>query len=360
MLDAIERGFFNSVIKLNESATAGRPTSVSPDVQILRVGNFNHPKYGEFEITSNVLSEMKANFDKKIRGIDIALDYFHDSDKEASGWLTAVYLSEDGQELWGNVQWTPRAAQKLAEREIRYFSPDFAFKWTDPESEITYQNVLFGGGLTNRPFVKDMAAIVASERKEEMDNKELEKKVLKLAEDGDALAKKHSDLMAAHTELQKKHGDLEKKLADMMSEDDDGDEEGSSGDVDQDEDTMDPEKLKKQLADMKAKCAEYEEASKKHAAEKQLAEKEKEFNVLLSEGKAVVAQKTAFMKGDMGAFAKLSQPVNLEGKGTGKGSGEAGASREDRIIKLAETKMKADPKLSKIDALTLANREVTE
>ena len=165
MIQLIERGFFRaSPIKLSSAAMSPGPgpTAVSPDVQILRVGSFKHPKYGEFEITPTILLEMKKNFDDKIRGIDIGFDYFHESDKEASGWPTELYLLNEDTELWAKVDWTPKAQRMLYERELRYFSPDFAFKWTDPESGQEFNNVLFGGGLTNRPFVKDMAAIAAS------------------------------------------------------------------------------------------------------------------------------------------------------------------------------------------------------
>lgn len=137
----------------------------SPEIQILRVGKFDHPQYGNFEITNKVLSELKDNFDKRVRGIDIAIDYFHKADEEAAGWIKELYLSEDQSELWAKVDWTPTASKKLSEREVRYFSPEFAFKWQDPESKQTFNNVLLGGGLTNRPFVKEMEAIAASRKK---------------------------------------------------------------------------------------------------------------------------------------------------------------------------------------------------
>ena len=360
MLETIERGFFTSAIKLSD-IKAGMPAAQNPDVQILRVGSFNHPKYGEFDITSAKLAEMKANFDAGIRGIDIALDYFHNSDQEASGWLKDLYLSEDGNELWGKVDWTPKASKMLAEREIRYFSPDFAFEWVDPETEITYENVLFGGGLTNRPFVKDMAAIVASEKTkgDKMTLSEIEKKLVKLSEDSGDLAKKHADLMQAHSDLQAKHGALEKKMAEMgppkpakpdpksePEDEPDGDEE------------MSPEDTKAALSEAKKKLAEYAEKEKKSVADAQLAEKKSAFKLMLAEGKACVAQEAAYIKGDLITFMKLAQPLNTTGKGSAGGAGEGGDTRDDRVMKLAEEKQKADPKLSKIDAITLANKEV--
>jgi len=79
--------FFSS-IELSDQA------GVPAEIQILKTGKFNHPSYGYFEITPLVLQEMKRNFESRVRGIDLAVDYFHESDKEASGWITALNLKE--------------------------------------------------------------------------------------------------------------------------------------------------------------------------------------------------------------------------------------------------------------------------
>jgi Mu-like prophage I protein len=377
----IERGFFKSArIRLGEQPS-GMPATDNPVVQILRVGKFNHPKYGEFEITPMILAEMKSNFDNDIRGVDIAFDYFHDSDKVASGWPTDLYLLADGNELWAKVDWTPTAKRMLAERELRYFSPDFAFKWTDPETQVTYKNVLFGGGLTNRPFVKDMAAIVASETNEENEMtpeelkrfEKLEAAILKLSEaavkppvappaaaaPAAPTAEDHAALKASHDKLAADNAAMKKKLDDAAGSADDGadDSEDDSADPAEDEESDDPKVLKAQLA--KAKEANAKLMAEKKSAEdaKLMAEKEQKFSVMLSEGKACAAQKKAFMKGDMEEFVKLSEPVNLKTRGTSS-SGDGSGDKDEDILKLAEAKMKADPKLNKLDAITLAQREI--
>lgn len=371
MVKLVERGFFKSpLIKLSDS-NIGPGGANNPSVQVLRVGKFNHPKYGEFEITQATLAEMKQNFDNNVRGVDIAFDYFHESDKEASGWPSELYLSDDGNELWSKVDWTPAAQRKLAEREIRYFSPDFAFQWEDPETGKTYKNVLFGGGLTNRPFVKDMAAIVAHEQKGKPMTEEQVKKleaVLKLAEDGaDNMKKMQADQLAMKAHLEKLGAApaahpapvaaaVKPKLADGPEANDNGSEDENDGDDCEDSD--DPMVLKKQLAEMKKKLAEYAENAKKLEESKLMAEKTNKFNILLSEGKACAAQKDAFMKGDMDTFIKLSQPLNLEGKGSLANLSEGAGDREDRVLKLADDKCKADPKLKKHDAIVLANKEI--
>lgn len=350
MLKLIERGFFKSPpIKLSDVAG---PTGVNPSVQVLRVGKFTHPQYGNFEITRATLAEMKSNFDNKIRGVDVAFDYFHDSEKEASGWPTELYLSEDGDSLWAKVDWTPTAQKKLAEREIRYFSPDFAFQWQDPETGKIFKNVLFGGGLTNRPFVKDMAAIVAHEKQggfkmDEKEFKKLQETVLKLSDDSAALK-------ADNEAMKKKLAEYEEKTP-----------PAAAPVVDNPEESDDPKVLKAALGEMKKKLAEMGEANKKMLAEKasaeeakQMAEKETAFNVMLTEGKACAAQKEAFMKNNMAEFVKLSQPVNLNGIGSSQNVDPSKDQREDRVLKLAEEKVKADPKLAMHDAIKLANKEI--
>ncbi len=322
----LERAILKPIeIRLTENGS-------NPDVQVLRVGKFTHPKYGEFEITPRILSEMKSNFDRRIRGIDIAFDYFHDSDKAASGWPTELFLTEDKNELWAKVEWTPTASRMLSEREVRYFSPDFAFRWQDPETGVFYNNVLFGGGLTNRPFVKDMAAIVADEKGAiEMKTVEELQKALKLSEDKVAEQEKKMADMAAIAPKQDEVAALKTQIAELTA------------------------KLEKLTGDSEVAMAE----KKKLEEQVALSEKEKEFNILLTEGKACVAQKAAFIKGDMTAFIKLSEGVNLAGKGHSGGTTETG-DKDSRVLKLAEEKRKADPKLSHGESISLALKEVKE
>ncbi len=336
-----------STIKLGEGSQI-----VPREVQVLRTGKFNHPKYGAFEITPLILAELKASFDSKIYGVDSAIDYFHESDKVAAGWFTELTLKEDGTELWGTVDWTPTAAKKLSDRELRYFSPDFAFKWTDPEKNVTFSNVLFGGGLTNRPFVKEMKAIVADESQGEnmTDLEKAQAQVKQLSEDKAACEKK----MLAMAPHDPKAADpaapvvpappaAPKKLDDPSV----------------------VEGLQKQIADLQAQLqkaqgeADVALAEKKKADEaKMLAEKTSSFNLLLSEGKACAAQKDAFLKGDMTEFVKLAQPLNLKGSGVADERMTMAEADSSQILKLADEKQKADPKLDRGSAVSLAKKEL--
>lgn len=317
-----------SQILLNEAA------GVPKVHQVLRVGKFKHPQYGSFEITTQTLSEMVANFDSKVRGVELAWDYFHESDKEAAAWVNRLELRENGTELWAEVSWTPKAQQKLSERELRYFSPDFSFSWTDPESGVNHRNVLFGGGLTNRPFVKEMSAIVAHENlKGANQMTELEKAQAKITE-----------LEASNIKLSESCGDMEKKLQDMPKPDE---VELLKKEIEQLKSALQAEKSEKEV---------YLADKKKLEEAKMLAEKETEFTVLLTEGKACAAQKDSFIKGDMTEFIKLAQPLNL--KPAGSSAVDTETDEIQSILKLAEEKRKANPKLGHADSISLAKKEL--
>lgn len=81
----------------------------------------------------------------------LAVDYEHAQDilapkgtpAPAAGWL--VTKEERDGSLWGNIEWTERAAQLIAARAYRYLSPSIRH---DAERRITDLN---GAALVNRP-----------------------------------------------------------------------------------------------------------------------------------------------------------------------------------------------------------------
>lgn len=134
--------------------------TISDKIQLFRVGTFYHPEYGSFEITSEILSEMKKNFDAKVRGIDLAVDYQHDNQDIAAAWFTGVELSSDNEALYGIVDWTPTGKKVVEDKEFRYISPEFTFEYKDNETLKDYGPTLLGAALTNRPVIKKMAPVV--------------------------------------------------------------------------------------------------------------------------------------------------------------------------------------------------------
>ena len=123
-------------------------------IMLFPEGDFVHEQYGELHFTPQRLRGIKANFDRRVRHIDIAIDANHDQDK-ATGWLECLELrpqtldTRTGEAtpsgLWGRVRWTPLGAQLLRDQIYRYFSPEFG-PWTDPETGEEFTDVLIGGG----------------------------------------------------------------------------------------------------------------------------------------------------------------------------------------------------------------------
>ncbi len=272
-------------ITLSESSDS----KVPPKVQVMRCGTFSHPEYGKFEIKKEHLLAMKHNFEGKVRGVDLAIDYAHESEKVAAGWIKSVELSEDGQELWLNVEWTPKGEKVLSDKEFRYLSADFTFDFIHNETKKSHGPTLFGAGLTNRPVIKNMKPVIELMETENNNG--------------------GYDMDPKDQEIQ----GLKDKLNDQEA----------------------------QMGEMQKKLAEYEAAAKKAEEEKALSEKKEKFRLLLSEKKAVPAQEEAFLAGDMVKFAELAKPLKLNEDGHGTDTTNTGEkSPEEQIMELAEKLVK--------------------
>jgi phage I-like protein len=140
---------------MSESATAENW------IQIMKAGEFDHPGFGKLKITPADLHQFKENFDKKVRGVDLAVDVAHEPDKGAVAWFKE--LKVDGDKLMAKVAWTEEGATLIKSGKYRYFSPEFTFSYTDAESGKQFKDVLLGGAITNRPFLKNMDPIEFSE-----------------------------------------------------------------------------------------------------------------------------------------------------------------------------------------------------
>lgn len=69
----------------------GETASAAPEkIQVIRTGTFHHEKYGKFEVTKSHLLSFVENFKNNVRQIDLALDYAHESDKEAAAWFLSL------------------------------------------------------------------------------------------------------------------------------------------------------------------------------------------------------------------------------------------------------------------------------
>jgi hypothetical protein len=132
-------------------------------IQGLPLGTYDHPLHGRITITPARIANFVRNFHDKVREIDLDIDYEHkEFGSQAAGWV--VEMEDRGTDgLWLQVEWTPKALQALRDKEYRYFSPEFADVWKHPKSGQKFKDVVFGGAITNRPFLKDIMPINLSE-----------------------------------------------------------------------------------------------------------------------------------------------------------------------------------------------------
>ena len=294
------RGFLYSTIQCSDGRNEGFEW-----VQFLRVGKFRHPDApnGVLDVSKDFLRTLYANYETNVRRLDIdgphegevATDYSHRDDEEASGWIQEVRIDNDGEELWIKVDWTKTALQKIMEKEYRFISPDIHLEYVDNESGQMYGPTILGAGLTNRPHIKGMRAIF--EEKNINANKGAEKME-------EELKRQIAELKAEIATLKGKLGS-KAEMADKV------------------------EKEKKVLADensaMKTQLSEANDKIEK--ADKENAEKIKElkFAELLKDGKILPAQKESFMKMDVKLseeFFKDAKVLNMSEKGHGSEAGE--------------------------------------
>lgn len=144
-------------------------------IMMLPEGEYDHPEHGKLDISRTLLNELIKNFEAKVRRIDISLDVDHKAsqgDTRATGWLEQVQLREAQGDcpagLWGLTCWTGYGVKFLKDKEYKYFSIEFG-PYEDAETGKKYANVILGGALTNRPFMKQMPAIALGARKGSQD-----------------------------------------------------------------------------------------------------------------------------------------------------------------------------------------------
>lgn len=139
----------------------GQP--VVSTIQLARVGSWVHPKWGPFDFTEDRFARFIAGFNARVRGQDLLLDVEHEPEEGAAAWFVPGQMRMEptprGTGLFVDVKWTPRGLQLALNEEYKYVSLTFMPEWTDPETGLTHQDVVFGAALTTVPFVKGMAPV---------------------------------------------------------------------------------------------------------------------------------------------------------------------------------------------------------
>jgi cation transport regulator ChaB/phage I-like protein len=144
--------------------TDGANGEIKTEIQVLPVGTWKHPAYGDIKITETDVEEFIHNFEDNVRK-DIPITEGHsvgEQELPAVGWFKQlINKGRDG--LWATVEWTKEGMELLKNKLYKYFSPEFYSRYEDPETHKVYKNVLVGGALTNRPYFKGLTAVILSE-----------------------------------------------------------------------------------------------------------------------------------------------------------------------------------------------------
>ncbi|MBM3216998.1 hypothetical protein FJZ36_19055, partial [Candidatus Poribacteria bacterium] len=143
-----------AILNLSESMPSGGEPVVS-SVQLLRAGTFQHGWYGRIQINADLYDALIRNFDERARGIDVALDVEHQPEHGAAGWFRRLWTDPDGEELWGEVEWTSKGRELVEEGIFKYLSIEYDLAYVD-ESGVLRGPTMLGAALTNRPFLKQM------------------------------------------------------------------------------------------------------------------------------------------------------------------------------------------------------------
>lgn len=116
------------------------------------------------KFTLNDPQSLVATFLKN--GVDLPIDYEHQSDKPSSGpvpaagWIKELQVRQDG--LWGRVEWTATASEMICKKEYRYISPSFLHLTSGEVVRVK------GAGLVHKPNLHLTA--LASEETDMTDN----------------------------------------------------------------------------------------------------------------------------------------------------------------------------------------------
>lgn len=159
-------------------ACAGQSVELSgvpTEIKILPLGNV-HSQKGDFEVDEESFELIRKQF--KDRKLDLVIDYEHqtlaDVQAPAGGWIKDLYKGEDA--IMAKVEWTPKAAEYLKNKEYRYLSPVVLVRKKDHKA-----TAIHSVALTNTPAIDGMFALVNSldiedfEGGKTMDLKELAK-----------------------------------------------------------------------------------------------------------------------------------------------------------------------------------------
>jgi hypothetical protein len=163
---SLERVILNwpTALDLKDEAGAA-PRSV---IQVAKTGSFVSKRYGKFSITREDLAQILHNFNNVTPKAPTLLpvDWDHLSMQEsarpgdgaAAGWMKRLELRDGGDTLWAEVEWTPKGAEAIKNREYQFVSPSFVKDHTHKDGR-KIGTTLLAAAITNHPFLEGMQAL---------------------------------------------------------------------------------------------------------------------------------------------------------------------------------------------------------
>lgn len=215
------------------------------EIHVVPTGKWQHPMYGEMEITSADVAEFVRNFKDKVRR-DLPITAGHDNgmnggELPAVGWFREL-IDRGVNGLYAVIEWTEEGKRLLGARAFKYFSPEFYEEYDDPQTHEVRHHVLVGGALTNKPYFKELDPVVAfsepgimNQFNEPMDLQTiLAKKAEELTDEEQAFLRDHQEELT--DEQKTTFASALEEEGDSDGDEDNGDDDGSDeGDGDGDE-----------------------------------------------------------------------------------------------------------------------------
>lgn len=130
--------------------------------QLFPLGEWHRQDFpgGKLMLTPALFAEFIQNW-KAGGSPALPVDYNHDEDGPASGWIEDLRISATG-ELEGAVKWTEPAAQAIKADEKRYLSPTWSMSHANRRTGAKGGPWLYGAALLNDPFYDSMPRVAAS------------------------------------------------------------------------------------------------------------------------------------------------------------------------------------------------------
>lgn len=328
-----------NMLGINEAIQFSEAGEVAPEQTLLRVGRYKHPKHGMVNITPDIMRSFVSNHKARVRRVDDAVDFGHESKGPAAAWITNLRFDEKDGTLRFVPDWSSKGRESVRGKEYKYISADFTFDYEDNETGKKFGPTLNGAGLTNRPFVKGMEAIQLSEGDCDMN---LEQALQMIEQLKAQLAQQQGQMQP----MQQQHQQLQAKFSEAETE----------------------------ITSLKEKLAGFEKEANDRAAKEKVAARSAKFDEMLGKGLVCEAQRVLFMDEehfDAVKFAEAFVPAANKDSRLSEEEKEAAARAaaaqgpEAKILQLAETLVSEKKASDKTAAISIvlsdpANKALVE